>query len=376
MENQIPLIRICGRETYKSEITPSEAVRNAAGKGYDTVLVYDVSKDDEGAENAILALRDICNDTSVKVYGIVRHGRFEDIKKIIYAGCTKAVIPLDDEFDEDFAESITERFGKERLACASFSEELLINLRDELAEYYSERILIDKKAEDPSIISAVPAEGNLPETEEEEEVFEFPWSVLKKDGNGLVPCIVQDAENGEVLMLGYMNEEAYNKTLETRMMTYYSRSRGTLWQKGETSGHFQHLRSLSIDCDNDTLLARVDQIGAACHTGNRSCFYRDIIERVWTHHDQTRVFDEVYEIIKDRKIHPKKGSYTNYLFDKGIDKILKKLGEEATEIVIAAKNPDPEEVKYEIADFLYHAMVLMVERQVTWEEIRTELARR
>ena len=131
-----------------------------------------------------------------------------------------------------------------------------------------------------------------------------------------------------------------------------------------------------MDCDNDTLLAKVHQIGAACHTGKRSCFYRTILKKEYDETNPLKVFEDVYGVIEDRKIHPKEGSYTNYLFDKGIDKILKKVGEEATEIIIAAKNPDPEEIKYEISDFLYHVMVLMAERGVTWEDITKELARR
>ena len=199
---------------------------------------------------------------------------------------------------------------------------------------------------------------------------------LKLDANGLIPVVVQDYVNGEVLMLAYMNEEAFNKTLETGIMTYYSRSRQELWVKGLTSGHFQYVGSLDIDCDNDTILAKVSQVGAACHTGNRTCFYRDLVKKEFNNVNPLEVFENVYRIIKDRKEHPKEGSYTNYLFDKGIDKILKKVGEECTELVIAAKNPDPEEIKYEMSDFLYHAMVLMVERGVTWEDITEELANR
>lgn len=199
---------------------------------------------------------------------------------------------------------------------------------------------------------------------------------LKLDANGLIPVVVQDYVNGEVLMLAYMNEEAYNKTLETGIMTYYSRSRQELWIKGLTSGHFQYVRSIEIDCDNDTLLAKVKQIGAACHTGNKSCFYRNLVSTEYAQTNPLKVFNNVMSIIEDRKQHPKEGSYTNYLFDKGIDKILKKCGEEATEVIIAAKNPDPEEIKYEISDFLYHVMVLMVLKGVTWEDIVKELANR
>ena len=178
-------------------------------------------------------------------------------------------------------------------------------------------------------------------------------------------------------MLAYMNEEAFRLTLERGMMTYFSRSRQSLWLKGETSGHYQYVKSLSIDCDNDTILAKVHQIGAACHTGNSSCFYRTLAQKKDVKEtNPLKVFEEVYQVILDRKAHPKEGSYTNYLFDKGIDKILKKCGEEAAEIIIAAKNPDPEEIKYEISDFLYHVMVLMAEKGVTWEDITGELANR
>ena len=202
------------------------------------------------------------------------------------------------------------------------------------------------------------------------------WKDFKLNSDGLIPVIVQDYKTNEVLMLAYMNEEAFNNTLATGRMTYFSRSRQAQWVKGETSGHFQYVKSLKIDCDNDTLLATVKQIGAACHTGNRTCFYRDLVKKEFNNVNPLEVFENVYQIIKDRKEHPKEGSYTNYLFDKGIDKILKKVGEECTELVIAAKNPDPEEIKYEMSDFLYHAMVLMVERGVTWEDITSELANR
>lgn len=178
-------------------------------------------------------------------------------------------------------------------------------------------------------------------------------------------------------MVAYMNEEAYLQTMKLGRMTYYSRSRNELWLKGETSGHYQYVKSLTADCDLDTILAKVSQVGAACHTGARSCFFNEITKKDYEEsNNPLSVFEDVFALIKDRKIHPKEGSYTNYLFDKGIDKILKKLGEEATEIVIAAKNPNPNEVKYEISDFLYHMMVLMAEKEVTWEDITTELANR
>ena len=202
------------------------------------------------------------------------------------------------------------------------------------------------------------------------------FSDLKKNSDGMVPVIVQDYRNNEVLMLAYMNEEAFNKTVETGVMTYFSRSRKELWKKGETSGHYQYVKELIADCDNDTLLAKVNQIGAACHTGNRSCFFNEMLKHEYEEKNAYAVLKNLYDVVVDRKENPKEGSYTNYLFDKGIDKILKKCGEEATEIVIAAKNPNKEEIKYEIADFLYHMTVLMVECNVDWEDIVEELSKR
>ena len=202
------------------------------------------------------------------------------------------------------------------------------------------------------------------------------FSEFKLNSEGLIPVIVQHYKTSEVLMLAYMNQEAFEKTIQTGKMTYYSRSRNSLWVKGETSGHFQFLKSLEIDCDKDTILAKVEQVGPACHTGNPTCFYQSLVGNEYSEKNPLQVFEKVYETILDRKQNPKEGSYTNYLFDKGIDKILKKIGEEATELVIAAKNPNPEEIKYELSDFLYHAMVLMVERGVTWDDIVKELADR
>ena len=192
----------------------------------------------------------------------------------------------------------------------------------------------------------------------------------------LTPAIAFDVDTKTVLMLAYMNKESLKKTLETGYTWYWSRSRQEYWNKGATSGHLQKVVSIYADCDNDTLLINVKQTGAACHTGSYSCFFNEIVKKEYIEKNPLKVFETVYNIIEDRKNNPKEGSYTNYLFDKGIDKILKKVGEECTEIVIAAKNPDPEEIKYEISDFLYHVMVLMVEKGVTWEEITQELAQR
>ncbi len=246
---------------------------------------------------------------------------------------------------------------------------------------------------------------------------------VKFNIDGLIPAVTQDIRTDEVLMLAYMNEESLRKTMETGMVHYYSRSRQKLWLKGETSGHFQKVRSISVDCDGDTLLIKVEQTGAACHTGHHSCFFTKLDaeelksramqepgtgdsmkDAITVKADEEKdgnssgqsfasaeqdekntgdfgtsgpvVLQEVYDVISDRLAHPREGSYTNYLFTKGIDKILKKVGEEACEVVIAAKNGSRDDIKAEIADLMYHIMVLLVERGMTLEDVYEELEQR
>ncbi len=274
-----------------------------------------------------------------------RTKRLEDVKKYIYTGARAAMIREQDPAEMAIYEEAVSRFGKARVVL------------------YCEKSIgggVEKK----SVVTV------------QETDIDLQWSQFKLGPDGLLPCIVQDVHTGQVLMMAYMNEEAFWRTCQTGRMTYFSRSRQSLWLKGETSGHFQYVRSLSADCDWDTLLAKVEQVGVACHTGAYSCFFRPLLEEGGSERSSHQVFEDLERVIADRKANPKEGSYTNYLFDKGIDKILKKVGEEATEIVIAAKNPDPEEIKYEVADFLYHVMVLLAEKGVAWKDIVDELARR
>ena len=194
---------------------------------------------------------------------------------------------------------------------------------------------------------------------------------LKYDAQGLIPAIVQDHETGRVLMLAYMNRESLAASLEKRLTCFWSRSRQELWLKGETSGNYQHIISIVADCDRDTLLIRVRKDGPACHLGTESCFeYPLLIE------EENFDFHSLYALLQDRKATLPEGSYTSYLFEKGLDKILKKVGEESTEVIIAAKGGDHAETVYEVADLAYHVMVLMVELGISPEEIRRELASR
>ena len=385
----------------------------------DELIVFDMSESDEEHDAALDILKEICEIAEVDVIGAGNIKRMEDVKKLLYAGCKKAVLDYEKESNIAITEEVSLKFGKDKILAGYNDAGVLAANRDLLETYISgmvlmnphqiretqeitdlpfyvqvNRIALNKLMEIFAYDGVCGVTGNTINDNYREilslknlcrengiqvETFEaaFQWSDFHLNSDGMLPVVVQDYRTLEVLMVAYMNEEAYNLTISTGKMTYYSRSRSELWLKGATSGHFQYVKSLAADCDMDTILARVSQVGAACHTGARSCFFNEITKKDYEESSNPlQVFEEVFDIIKDRKLHPKEGSYTNYLFDKGIDKILKKLGEEATEIVIAAKNPNPNEIKYEISDFLYHMMVLMAEKDVTWEEITTELANR
>ncbi|RKI29561.1 bifunctional phosphoribosyl-AMP cyclohydrolase/phosphoribosyl-ATP diphosphatase HisIE [bacterium 1xD8-6] len=390
-------------------------------EGADGLYLYNFSGDDKSREEFLGVVRSIEKQIDVPFVVGLYVERFEDAKKALYTGASKVVLRKALLPEEKELKEILARFGREKLAIEidmkadfqtaeqldafyemgfgtailkhidttkSFSEaiantklEVMVRdglIRNDLAEifsYQTVQAVMTNYFEEKDIYKA---KRGLKKQGIDIDVFEslIDFDDFKLTDAGLIPAIVQDYRTGEVLMLGYMNRESYELTIKTGRMTYFSRSRQELWVKGETSGHFQYVKSLSLDCDNDTVLAKVRQIGAACHTGNRSCFFKELAKKDYIPTNPLTVLTDDFDIILERKRHPKEGSYTNYLFDKGIDKILKKCGEEASEIIIAAKNPDAEELKYEIADFLYHMMVLMAECGLSWEDITKELVNR
>ena len=210
------------------------------------------------------------------------------------------------------------------------------------------------------------------------------WEQLKFDEQGLLPAVIQDEATNAVLMVAYMNKEALEKTLASGVTWFFSRSRGRLWQKGETSGHVQKVKDIFYDCDGDTLLVKVEQSGVACHEGTLSCFSRRLENKTAVlapEVDASEVYGaslpavlgEVYDVIHQRKLAPVEGSYTTYLFEKGQDKILKKVGEEAAETIIASKNHDAGEILYEMADLWYHCLVLLAFHELTPQQLLLEL---
>lgn len=417
-----------------SQISLESAVELFDNGGADEILIWDNRADFKEREGDLIGrLSGACAlmDTPLMVYQV--YERFEDIKKIIYAGAARVVMnPLEGGRCETLKEGVA-RFGEENVFGTFIGaprERVDANGFRELIKscgcHYWLLDMVDMcrfkdiiETEKLQVMAAAPCGCHMEELVRSDaapvaitwmdsgeadgrvmngtefhditgikqqlraagmkvQIFEssLPFSAFKLNSDGLIPVVTQDYKTGKVLMVAYMNEASYNETIRSGRMTYYSRSRQCLWKKGDTSGHYQFVKSLGIDCDCDTILAKVKQIGAACHTGSESCFFTNLAKKEYDDVNPATILQEIMDTVSDRKAHPKEGSYTNYLFDKGIDKILKKVGEEATEIVIAAKNPDASELKYEISDFLYHMIVLMVERGVGWDEISRELAKR
>lgn len=391
--------------------------------GADEILVYNYSKDEKSREEFLSLAKELYKIIDIPFMIGCYVSRLEDIKKALYTGAEAVMIKYSLLEGNQLLSEASERFSADKLMveldmmeCMDSGEEDLFetlrangagkillkhvalseNTKTKIAASMLPVIIRDSLVRNdianlitiPNVLGVatnffenkdiMKAKHALKQEGIAVNVFEskLPFSEFKTDAVGLIPVIVQDYKTGEVLMLAYMNEEAYNKTIAGGRMTYYSRSRKTLWLKGETSGHFQYVKELTLDCDKDTLLAKVRQIGPACHTGSQSCFYTNLMEKEYKNADPFHIFEEVFSVILDRRKNPKEGSYTNYLFDKGIDKILKKCGEESAEIIIAAKNPGSEELRYEIADYLYHLMVLMAECGLDWKDITTELANR
>ncbi len=382
--------------------------------GADELFIYNYSKIEREREEFLAALKAVDKAIDIPFMAGMYAGRFEDVKKVFYTGADRVVIKYEICPDESVVKEAAGRFGGDKILIEvdadiaferiAFPVDTLLVKHVDADELFQKKVtacgkkviirdsLLRNDLGDLMRMDGIlgvstnyyknkdlyRVKRKMKESGIEINTFEsqMPFSEMKTDEHGLIPCIVQDYRTNQVLMMAYMNEESYYKTCETGKMTYFSRSRQKLWCKGDTSGHYQYVKELALDCDNDTILAKVHQVGAACHTGAYSCFFKELAKKDYVDTNPLTILEEDFATILNRREHPREGSYTNYLFTKGLDKILKKCGEEASEIIIAAKNPDSEELKYEIADFLYHMMVLMAECGLTWEDVTKELANR
>ena len=386
--------------------------------GIDKIIIFDMSTDDDEHEKNVHTIENINRNIEIKVCAGGNINRIDDVRKLLYAGCLQVIFNASKPTALELANEASNKFGKDRVLLSVNNVDFIFKNQQKIEDTFHELLVMDMEIIDAiDNLTSTPYVVYLPEFDYKQiknilsrntvrgisgkfinnpatdimklksnlsndgikmDNFEpkLKWADLKLNSDGMVPVIVQDYRTDEVLMLAYMNEEAYNNTIRSGRMTYFSRSRQEIWIKGLTSRHFKYVKTLTSNCDFDPILAKVSQVGAACHTGSKSCFFNEIVKKEYVDKNPLKVLESVYNDIVDRKEKPREGSYTNALFDKGIDEILKKLGEECTEIVIACKNPDSTKIKFEISDFMYHCMVLMVEKGVTWEEIALELSQR
>ena len=395
-----------------------ELVQLYNDSGIDKIVIFDLSTNDDEHELNIHTIKNINRNIEIKVCAGGNINRLADVKKLLYAGCLQVILNASKPSSVGLAKEASERFGKDRILVSISNVDFIFKNQETLEDTFHEVLVLDEESLDAiENLTNIPYVVNLKQFEYQQIVTllkrehirgiagpfindtkmdimklkstlseegikmdnfapDLKWSDLKLNSDGMVPVIVQDYRTDEVLMLAYMDEEAFNTTINIGKMTYYSRSRQELWTKGLTSGHIQYVKSLTADCDFDTILAKVSQVGAACHTGNRSCFFNSIVKKEYVEKNPLKVLESVYDVIKERKENPKDGSYTNHMFAMGMNEILLGLGKEAMEIILAAKDPESEELKFQISDFLYNCMILMVEKGVTWDEIANELAQR
>lgn len=407
---------------------PVKAALYYNDSGADAIAYFDSKATKEGREPNIAQIREITRQVDIPLLACGGVRTLEDVKRILYAGANKVCMNSAAIANPTLVREVSERFGSDRLIVAidlsthespiewakqlqslGAGELLLIHnnavenyneIVKEIRSYVNIPVIVSNYSTDykqlADMVQTTGAESISLYSLEKMDIMDIKQGLARENievatyksdldfdeftlnDQGLIPVIVQHYKTKEVLMMAYMNKESFELTIQTGKMTYFSRSRNKLWTKGETSGHFQYVKALTIDCDKDTILAQVSQIGAACHTGSRTCFFTDLMRREYDDRNPLTVFENVFNSIKEKKENNGNGSrnsYTDYLFDKGIDKILRKLGEECTDITISAKNGN-DDIRYDISDFLYHLMVLMAEQGLCWEDITKELAER
>lgn len=387
--------------------------------GIDKIIIFDLSKDDIEQQLNLNIIRTINRNLEIKVCAGGNINGMDDVKRFLYAGCLQVILNGSKPSALSIATEASQRFGKDRILVSVKNVDFIFKNQKILEETFHELLLLDSEILDsvenitmvPHVVTYQEFDfGRISEALKRKAVRGFTgpficnprtdvmdlkarfsdegikmdnfapdlkWSDLKLNSDGMIPVIVQDYRTDEVLMLAYMNEEAFNTTIRIGKMTYFSRSRQELWIKGLTSGHIQYVKSLTADCDYDTILAKVAQVGAACHTGNRTCFFNEIVKKEYMEKNPLRVLESIYDTIQERKSHPVDGSYTSVLFEKGTDEILKFLGKESMDLLVASANPEKKsKIPEEISDLLYSCMVLMVEKGITWEDITGELSQR
>ncbi|MBQ1901354.1 MAG: bifunctional phosphoribosyl-AMP cyclohydrolase/phosphoribosyl-ATP diphosphatase HisIE [Lachnospiraceae bacterium] len=409
---------VSSREDLENTYDILEVARLYNDSGVDKIFCVDLSDTEDEHEKNILAIRTINRNIDTKTCACGHINRIEDVKKLLYAGCVEVLLNASKPGVIDLLKEAAERFGKEKILVSLTNVDFLFKAKDIIEDTVHEFVIMN-----PSMCTSLESMSDIPyilvqndydleqiasslKSDKIRGIYgsfinssdidimqlkcdlrergitmdnfepQLSWSDLKLNSDGMVPVIVQDYQTHEVLMLAYMNEEAFNTTIRIGKMTYWSRSRNELWTKGLTSGHIQYVKSLTADCDYDTILAKVSQVGAACHTGARSCFFHNIIEKEYTEKNPLRVLETMYQSINEHKEDPSGDSFTDEMFRRGLDFILQNVGKEATDIIISSKSVNKNNSRKEIADFLYDLMILMAQKELTWDDITRELSQR
>lgn len=398
---------------------PCDAINLASrynDSGVDKIFLIDLSDDENEHLTNIKTIRNINRSIDVKTAAGGNIKRLDDVKLYFFAGCLEVVLNGGKQDTLELVKEAANRFGKDRILVSVDNVNFAFKTRDYIKDCVHELILMDSDlATGIENITSTPyilrlddydldkitellksesirgiygdfindyntdimqLKSTLSDRGISMDNFEpkLHWSDLKTNSDGLVPVIAQDYQTGQVYMLAYMNEEAFDTTIRIGKMTYWSRSRQELWTKGLTSGHIQYVKSLTADCDYDTILAEISQVGGiACHTGAPSCFFNNIIKKEYIDRSPRKIFEnKLKQIIKERN----EDSDVKEIFDQGIDGILSKLGEETAEVIIAGKDSNKSDIVREVTDLIVNLMFLMSDNEITWDDITTELATR
>ncbi|MGN0240941.1 MAG: bifunctional phosphoribosyl-AMP cyclohydrolase/phosphoribosyl-ATP diphosphatase HisIE [Candidatus Weimeria sp.] len=398
---------------------PCDAINLASrynDSGVDKIFLIDLSDDENEHLTNIKTIRNINRSIDVKTAAGGNIKRLDDVKLYFFAGCLEVVLNGGKQDTLELVKEAANRFGKDRILVSVDNVNFAFKTRDYIKDCVHELILMDSDlATGIENITSTPYILRLDDydldkitellksesirgiygdfiNDDNTDIMQLKstlsdrgismdnfepklhWSDLKTNSDGLVPVIAQDYQTGQVYMLAYMNEEAFDTTIRIGKMTYWSRSRQELWTKGLTSGHIQYVKSLTADCDYDTILAKISQVGGiACHTGAPSCFFNNIIKKEYIDRSPRKIFEnKLNQIIKERN----EDSDVKEIFDQGIDGILSKIGEETAEVIIAGKDSNKSDIVREVTDLIVNLMFLMSDNEITWDDITTELATR
>ena len=387
--------------------------------GIDKIICFDLSDDEKEHAINLSVIKDINKNIDVKTCGGGNINSFADVRALLNAGCIEVVLNGSKPDTPELLEKAANKVGQEKLLVSLQNVNFLFKAKELLTDYVHELLIMDHSllqnlenmtdipyilVQDEYDIDDIKEElkskkirgiygkfindphtdimllkGKLSDSGIKMDNFEptLSWNDLKKNSDGLVPVIVQDYQTDQVLMLAYMDEEAFQTTIRIGKMTYHSRSRNELWTKGLTSGHIQYVKSLTADCDYDTILAKVSQIGGiACHTGSTSCFFNTIIKKEYTERSPLKVLEREYNNLINEMDNPKENSVVTELFEQGIDEILRRIGAESSQVIIAAKNENSDELVYEMADYIYanlkHEDVVMINGYLEYDKVILE----